>query len=763
MPAIGRNAPRREGPDKLCGRARYIDDYVLPGCLHGATLRSSIPYGTIRAVTFDPSFDWEGFVVATARDIPGRNRVALIEDDQPLLADSRVMHAMEPIALVAHADRARAYEALRHIMVEYGPLDPVLTIDASLARDQRLYGEDNVFKDLRIERGDVERGLREADHVIEGEYRVPHQEHAYIENNGVAAHVEDDGTIVVVGSMQCPFYVQKALKGIFGLPDDHVRVIQCTTGGGFGGKEEYPNMIAGHAALLALKAGRPVKIVYDRCEDMAATTKRHPARVRHRTGVARDGRLVAQDIDILMDGGAYATLSAVVLSRGALHATGPYTCANVRVRARVVATNTPPNGAFRGFGAPQTLFAAELQMEKIAAAIGVDAVALRRRNMFRKGAVLATGQRLRESVGTAEVLDTCLARSGYRRKVRDYARWNREPHATWRGIGLALVHHGAGFTGRGEVMLASRAAVSLSRDGRIRALAASTEIGQGTTTMLAQTTADALGVPVAWVGVETPDTWKVPNSGPTVASRTCMIVGGLLARAAAKLRKRIEAEVGAVPASPAAFARAARRVCGGEPELRIEEEYVKPPGIEWDDATYRGDAYGVYSYAAAAVELEVDRRTFEVTVTKITTAQDVGKAINPLLVEGQIAGGTAQGLGYALFEHVVYRNGVMQNPQLTNYIIPTFPDMPALDVVLVEKPYSRGPGGAKGVGELPMDVPGPAIAAAIFRATGLFVPELPILPEELLAAWLARQQPAEPEAPGRDREDRAIARAAGVC
>jgi CO/xanthine dehydrogenase Mo-binding subunit len=538
-----------------------------------------------------------------------------------------------------------------------------------------------------------------------------------------------------MGSMQCPYYVHKALKHLFDLPDRHVRVIQTTTGGGFGGKEEYPNMIAGHAALLALKSRRPVKMIYDRHEDMAATTKRHPARIRHRTGVTRDGRLVAQDIDIVMDGGAYVTLSPVVLSRGTLHATGPYTCPNVRVRAAVVATTTPPNGAFRGFGAPQTLFAAELQMERIAAVVGLDPVIVRRRNMVKRGAVLATGQRLRESVGAGAVLDEVVKRCEYRATRRAHDRWNADPdRTTWRGLGLALVFHGSGFTGRGEVVLASRVEVALGATGVFKALAASTEMGQGATTTLAQMTADALGVPVDWVDVEAPDTWKVPNSGPTVASRTVLIVGGLLDRAARDLRRRLTGPRGSFPATRHAMAAFARRACAGQPDVRAEARYEPPPDITWDEKAYRGDAYPVYSYAAAAVDLEVDRSTFEVRVRKVTTAQDVGRAINPRLVEGQIIGGTAQGLGYALLEHAVYRDGIMQNPQLTNYIIPTFPDMPPVAVTLVEEPYSRGPGGAKGVGELPMDVPAPAVAAAIHRATGVWIPELPILPERIMRA-----------------------------
>jgi CO/xanthine dehydrogenase Mo-binding subunit len=741
MKASTRGAtPRREGPEKLCGRTQYLDDHALPaGTLFGATLRSTIPRGKITKLDFDPAFPWKEFVIATARDIPGQNHVALMETDQPLLADGEVRHAMEPIALVAHRERARAYEALAHIRVEYEPQIAVLTLEESLARKQALHGADNVFKRFLIEKGDVEKGLAAAEVVVEGEYRVPHQEQAYIENNAMAAWIEDDGTVVVMGSLQCPYYVHKALKTMFGLPDERVRVVQAATGGGFGGKEEYPSMIAGHAALLAWKARKPVKIVYDRAEDMAATTKRHPAIVRHRTGLTGDGRLVAQDIEVAMDGGAYVTLSPVVLSRGTLHATGPYECANVRVRSRVLATNTPPNGAFRGFGAPQTLFAAELHMERIAERLGIDSVALRRRNAFKQGSVTSTGQVLDESVGARESLDECVKRSDYVRKRREHARWNKGKNRTWRGIGLALVHHGAGFTGSGETYLASRAAVSLTRDGELRVLAASTEIGQGTTTLFAQMVASVLGVTERDVIVETPDTGKVPNSGPTVASRTCMIVGGLLERAARQLRDELVQSVGRLPRSAKEWKEAGRRLCGRERARRFEVEYETPSGLRWDDRSYKGDAYGVYSYGAVAVDLEVDRLTWEVKVRRVTAAQDIGRAIHPLFVEGQIMGGTTQALGWALHENVVYRNGYMQNAQLTNYIIPTALDTPPLDVFIVEKPYSRGPRGAKGVGELPMDVPAPAVASAIHQATGLWITALPILPERLFEAHAAAQ------------------------
>jgi CO/xanthine dehydrogenase Mo-binding subunit len=740
MTSVGRSTPRTEGPEKLCGRARYLDDYVFEGGLHGVTFRSKVAHGRIRHITFDPAFPWAECVVATAKDIPGGNHVSLMENDQPLLADGRVLHPMEPIVLVAHPSRQKAYQALAHIRVEYEEVPAVSTVEEALAGKQVLRPPDNVFKSFRIEKGDVESALLRADVVVEGEYRVPHQEQAYIENQGMAAYVDADGTLVVMGSMQCPFYVHKALAHIFDLGDEKLRIVQTTTGGAFGGKEEYPSMIAGHAALLAWKARRPVKLVYDRSEDMAATTKRHPAWIRHKTGVTRDGKLLAQDIEILMDGGAYMTLSPVVLSRGTLHATGPYECPNVRVRSRVVATNTPPNGAFRGFGAPQTLFAAELHMEKVAEAIGLDSVTLRRRNVFKQGSVTATGQVLRESVGAPDVLERTLARSGYVRKQKEYERWYRARRPTWRGIGLALCHHGAGFTGSGETYLASRAAIALGREGEVRILVASTEMGQGTNTILVQLVADALGLDPELVTIAVPDTAGVPNSGPTVASRTCLIVGGLLERAARDLWGEVTRVLGSFPRTRQGLRRAAAELLNGDDERRFEARYEPPKEVRWDDATYKGDAYPVYSYGAVVVELEVDRLTYEVRVRRLTTAQDVGKAINPLLVEGQITGGTAQALGYALHENVVYKDGFMLNAQLTNYIIPTALDTPTMDVLIVEKPYSRGPHGAKGVGELPMDIPAPAVAAAIHHASGLWITELPILPERILEAVLRRDR-----------------------
>ncbi|MCX5796680.1 MAG: xanthine dehydrogenase family protein molybdopterin-binding subunit [Elusimicrobia bacterium] len=739
---VGIGVNRTDAPQKLTGAARFIDDYKLPGCLHAATLRTAIAHGRIKKITFDPSFPWHQFAIARAADIPGLNNVLFIEQDQPLLTEDKVLHPMQPILIVGHPDRAQAYQALKHIAVEYEEEEPVLSIEDSLAKKRLLRGEDNIFKKFLIEKGNLDEGFSRADRIVEGEYRVPHQEQAYIENHGMAAWVEGDGTIVVHGSLQCPYYVHKALVKIFNRPPEKIRVISAFTGGAFGGKEDYPSLIAGHAALLALKSGKPVKLIYDRAEDMAATTKRHPAIVRHKTGVSADGRLLAQDITLLMDGGAFATCSGVVLSRGTLHATGPYECPNVRVRSCVLATNTPPNGAFRGFGVPQAIFAAELQMEKIAATLGLSSLELRRRNAWKVGSITSTGQELKESVGASKCLELCVKKARYDQKRKAHARWNRDPgKPTWRGIGLALCHHGAGFTGSGEVTLASRAAVSLTKDGGIKVLAASTDLGQGAGTIFTQIAAHALALPPALIQVEVPDTALVPNSGPTVASRTTMVIGRLIERAAGQLKLELVRASGRVPQDRAGLKRAAKLLCNGQPARRFEVQYEKPADITWDDNLYRGEAYGVFSYAAVAVDLEVDRLTYEVKLRRVTTAQDIGKAINPTLAKGQIMGGTNQALGWALLEYADFRGGWMRNSQFTNYLIPTFADSPPMDVFLVEEPYSRGPYGAKGLGEMPMDLPAPAVVAAVRDATGFRFHAIPIRPEDICAEFLKAQRP----------------------
>ena len=703
MSAVGTNVKRKDGIGKATGRTKYADDLTFPDMIYGTTVRSTVPAGTIRSIRHELG---PGFTVADYRDIPGRNIVALIVDDQPCLVERRVRHVAEPILLIAHESRDALLEA--QVAIEYEQEAPIFDPTTS----------PQVLKELLIEKGNLEKGFANADVIVDGTYRTGHQEHIYIEVNGVIAVPEKNG-VAVYGSIQCPFYVDKALRVLLG-PGRHVRVIQTETGGGFGGKEEYPSMLACHAALLALKSGRPVKMIYDRVEDMLATTKRHPSIVRHRTGLKKDGRITAMDVDVVIDGGAYVTLSPVVLSRGSIHAAGPYRCANTRIHGRAMFTNTPPNGAFRGFGAPQTQFAMEVHMERIAEQLGIDPVKLRERNALKEGDLTATGQKLRADCSAHQVLKEAVRRSGYKRKARKYKGSNK-------GIGIALFYHGSGFTGSGELRLGSRASVETTERG-VRLLVSSTEIGQGTRTMHAQIVADAMGLPYDLVEVAPIDTSIVPDSGPTVASRTTMVVGKILERAAIELKEKL---AGAHPVEH--FKR--------HGATRCEKTHELPAWLKWDEERYRGDAYATFAWACNVAEVELDPDTFEVKPIRLTAVADIGKAIHPALATGQVEGGTGQGVGFALIEQVVMKNGAMANAQLTNYTIPTTLDTPAMDVVLIENPFPEGPFGAKGLGELPIDGPAPAIVNAI-RSLGIDAREVPATPELLLAARSSRERAA---------------------
>jgi CO/xanthine dehydrogenase Mo-binding subunit len=737
---------RREGPEKLTGLALYTDDIVVPGAWYGATVRSSDAHASFDALDFDPDFDWSKVVVVTADDIPGDNIVSSIKADQPILVPigGEIQHHAEPLALIAAPDKATLREARRRAVPRTTKLPAVFDPDAS----------DHVFANYTIDRGDVDAAFMAADLILEGEYRVGHQEQLYIENNAMIAVPTDGGGVTVTGSLQCPYYLHAALKRGLGLDDQAARVVQAETGGGFGGKEEFPSVIGLHAALLARKAQKPIRMIYDRHEDIAATTKRHPAIVRHRTGVTHDGKLIAQDIEVVMDGGAYCTLTPVVLSRGAIHAGGPYRCPNVRIRAKATRTNTPPNGAFRGFGAPQTEFAAETHLNRIAEQLGISPLDIRRRNVYTLGDTTPTGQVLRDSVAGEEVLERAAeaaefshmrARTGAARRARagsgsiPGSALRTERDRTASGIGLALAWHGAGFTGSGEVKLASVASLELTAEGRVRILTASTEMGQGTKTIFPQLVGDALGIPEADVEFAPQDTAYVPDSGPTVASRTAMVVGGLLIKAAVRLR----AEVESVAGGP--FATTAAAYARNNGATRIDQQFEPyPGGTPFDDATYTGDAYPAFGWAACVARVDVDLDTGEVHVRDVVAADDIGRVIHPVLAEGQVEGGTLQAVGYATIEEIKLRDGRYLNDRLATYIIPTALDAPRISTILVEAPFGGAPHGAKGVGELPMDVGAPAVVAAIADATGAWVTDLPASPERILAALADRPAVAGP-------------------
>jgi len=786
-PILGASPLRKEGRAKVLGAAKYTDDISLPGMWFGATVRSTIARGTIRSITFAPEIDWSEFAIVRASDIPGENTIVHLTKDHPCLADKAVNHPDEPILLLAHPDKTALIAAVRGVHIEYDELPGIFTIEESEAAveafngpahdDSRIIwpgsdmgGTANCFKQYLMYSGDAKEtedgiaaAFEAADFIVEAEYQTGAQEQLYIENNGVIAECNRDATgnitdVFVQGSMQCPYYLVHALTLVFNLPEEKCRVLQVETGGAFGGKEDFPSVIGSHAALLAMKCGHPVKITYDRAEDMAATTKRHPSRTRHRTAVSKDGKLLAGTIEVAIDGGAYATLSPVVLSRATIHAPGPYKWPYMRVRAKAMATNIPPHGAVRGFGAPQSLFGLERHMDKIAKTIGLTPEEFRRRNFLATGDCTVTGQPLVEPVDMQHLLTRALNEAGYHEKLARFAESNKTSSIK-RGVGFAAFMHGTGFTGSGERRLNSLVHLDILDDGRPQILVSSTEFGQGTNTILCQVAAQTLALPYEEITIAPVDTSVVPNSGPTVASRTAMIVGKLVERASIQMLTRLRDEKLLPPDhTPEEFKAATLAYRTKHGSVLSSVRYEPPAKIFWDDDLYRGDAYPGYAWAVYVAEVAVDMNTYMATCTRFDALQEVGLVMHPVLAKGQIEGGVAQGIGYALYEKCMWKDGHMMNNQMTNYIMPTSADLPPIHVHFEEVPSIHGPGGAKGIGELPMDGPAPAILNAIENATGVAFNTIPLLPEDIFERFTSFTNPdhggTEDLDPSKDRDTR---------
>jgi len=448
--------------------------------------------------------------------------------------------------------------------------------------------------------------------------------------------------------------------------------------------------------------------------------------------VTKDGKILGGEIEFTIDGGAYMTLSPVVLSRGAIHAGGPYYWPSVRIRAKAVATNVPPHGAFRGFGAPQSLFAMERHMDRVAQVVGISPVEIRRRNFLQPGQTTTTEQVIREPIDLGKLLDRGLDVSEYHGKKQRFASENRHA-ATKKGMGIAAFLHGAGFTGSGERYLSSVVGVEGCADGSVRVLVSSTEFGQGTKTVLSQIAAEALGLPYEDVSMAQPDTQEVPNSGPTVASRTAMVVGKLVLSAALGIRQTlISSKLLDEIYTAEEFRAACRRYVAQHGEFRCWSRYDAPSDIFWDDEKYRGEAYAAFAWAVYVAEVAIDLTTYAVTVKDFVALQEVGKVLHPLLAKGQIIGGVAQAIGFSLYEKVVWQNGRMQNGQMTNYIMPTSSDLPPIRVFFEELGNVYGAYGAKGIGELPMDGPAPAIINAVEDALGVSFNSVPLLAEDVM-------------------------------
>jgi len=724
---VGKGVLRFDAKDKVVGKALYTDDIELDDFLYGNHIGSPVVRGNLKNIIKDPNYDWSGFTFADYRDIPGKNEVESVIWDLPLLVEKEIRYHNQPILLIAHKNLKKLKEGIKHISFEIEELPAVSTIDESLKRDIIIARKDNIFKTKLLHRGDLTSGFEDADFIFEKTYYTPHQEQMYIEPNGIIAHWEDE-KLYIKGSMQCPYYVHGGLKVIFDKKDDEVIIAQAVVGGAFGGKEDYPTVISGHAGLLAKKANKKVKIIYDREWDVLVTTKRHPSKSIVKMGVKKDGKITALEMDFILDGGAYETMSSVILARGMLHAFGPYELDNVKVNGVIVATNTPPNGAFRGFGAPQSFFAIESHINLIAKELNLSPIEIRRKNFVQKNGTFPTGQLLGEDVVMREVFDKMLENANYEKLQEEIKEFNKNNKYKKRGFGFSTFFHGAGFTGNGELMLESTAGIKLTKEGKIFALIANTEMGQGAHTILPQIIAEALELPLDYVRTLEVDTSKVPNSGPTVASRTTMIVGEILRRAAVQLKEKVGFT------SEKDFAEKVKLYLNGKEEANFYETYNQPPNINWDDDNYRGDAYGTYAWATYGVLAEVDTLSYEVSLIDAWSVFDIGRVINPILASGQVEGGMIQSFGYALTENIVFKERKFWNADFTNYIIPSIMDVPNMHVDFYDNGYEFGPYGAKGLGELPMDGGAPAVNNAIRDAIGVDLFNLPLSPEQIMKA-----------------------------
>lgn len=741
---------RVDAAEKIRGETRYIADEKIPGLWFGGTVRSPHPHAKIVEIIFDIEFDWNKVAVVTAKDIPS-NYVAMLEKDMPFLADSVVRYVGEPVVLIAAQQKELVERATKFVKIEYEILPAVFDMLESEKSGVKIFGENNLFKEILIEKGNLESAKKTAYRMVALEAETGFQEQLYLEPQGVVAFPEKN-RILIRGSMQCPYYVKNAVTQMF-EGKKHITVIQSPTGGAFGGKEDYPSLIAGHAALLAAKCGHPVAIFHDREEDIKFTPKRHPSHHSDVAYVDKNGRLLGLDLTIHLDGGAYCTLSQVVLARAALTATGCYFVPNVRIHAKAVATNTVPSGAFRGFGGPQAVFAIEMLMEKIAHEMQITPEQLRRINLIDQFQETPTGQILKYSVSSKSTFEETLAMSDFVRKRDSYKKMNVSCLAALRngkiydsdqkikGIGISAFQHGAGFTGTGENKIQGKIRVEINENGKPVVYSSQTEMGQGKTTAFQNMLAEALFIDRENVIIAEVNTDDVPDSGPTVASRTTMVVGSLLVDAAGEIIRQLSAKLekdeniayeyrqgyfyGGSKIIP--FFEVAKKFTG----ISVEKQYRHPPIIKFDDMLWKGDAYPVYSWAAAVAEIEVDPLTFEIAVTRYYTTHDIGKAINYDQAVAQIEGGSLQGIGYALFEKAQIKNGQFDVNGFTDYIIPALTEMPEFHVKILENPYPFGPFGAKGLGELPLVGAAPAIASALWMIFGEEFNKIPILPEDL--------------------------------
>ncbi|MFW6284830.1 MAG: xanthine dehydrogenase family protein molybdopterin-binding subunit [Bacillota bacterium] len=690
MNDISKSIPKTDSVSKMEGSARYTDDYRYEGLLYARTLRSEVAHGQIESIDL-PDMP-EGYTVVSSEDIDGENVVNMIFDDWPVFAEREVHYIGEPILLIVGPDKQTVKNLIENTKVHIKPLPATFE-----------YVESVVHK--HFHKGDPDKAFKEADRHFEKTYETGYQEQAYIEPQGFIGYPDNSG-VTLVGSIQCPYYVKKAVQRTTNLDDSLVRIIQAEVGGAFGGKEEFPSLMACQLAVAIKKTRRPIKLIYDRPEDMETTTKRHPSKTTMEAALSKSGKLLGIRVHVGIDGGAYTGLSGVVLSRAMIAVSGAYTIDHLDVSGDVYRTDTVPNGAFRGFGAPQMLFAIEMFMHHIAKHLGRDPDDFRENYLAKQGDKTSTSGTFKDPIIMPAMIERAKELSDYEAKRKAY----QDP-SVLKGIGMSWFLHGCGFTGSGEADII-KARVRLHKDvhDEVHILIAAVDMGQGPKTTIRKVVAHVLEMPIKNVHYPNPDTKDAPDSGPTVASRTAMIVGGLCARAAKTLKETFKP---------------------GEAQ-DVYEQYVQPKDIEWDEDTMHGDAYPAYSWGVNIVEVEVDKATYEIDVKHVTSVYDVGKSLDDRIIKGQIDGGQAQALGYATLEVMTHKDGKIRQNGYTDYIIPTSVDAPPMTSEVMDNPYALGPYGAKGAGELTLVGGAPALAKAVEQAIGTPVTKIPVTPESIM-------------------------------
>jgi len=747
-PAVGQRVTRPDSRPHVLGKTIYIDDMTFPGMLHTKILRSEYAHAKILSIDVSEAEKMPGVVATlTGKEIPVVTFGPSYQD-QPLLADDKVRHLGDGVVAVAAETEQQAQDALTKIKVEYEPLEIVLDpLEAMKDGAPKIHGDSNVYATKKIQKGDVEQALKDADHIFEKRFTTQMVEHVPMEPHAAIALWEPTGDLHVYSSLGRITLGRADIARTLGMPMNRIRVTATIVGGNFGGKNEIT--LEPILALLAKKSGRPVKGVFSREDEFISSTTRHPFVMDYTTGVNNDGTIVARKVRIVCDGGAYCSWSETTLGKGAILSVGPYNIDNIKVEASAVYTTKTTTGAMRGFGAPQVCFAYESHMDDIAHALGIDPLEIRLKNAFVEGSASPTGQVL-HSVVVKESLNTAADHFGWKDKLATGGKS--------RGRGVACMWYPIGFT---VLANASAAVVKVNEDGTATVLTGTVETGQGSLTVLGQIAAEELGVAADDVKVVSADTDTTPMDTGAISSRTTYVTGNAIRLAAEKAKmilfaaaapmlgvkaEQLEArdrkiQVKNYPQKALSIGDVALQAqfVNGEPALGSAS--FNPHTVAMDPETGQGKPFGTYVYATQIAEVEVDEETGEVEVLRIVAAHDCGTPINPTLVEGQVEGGISMGVGLALYEEMLFDDaGKQLNPNLTNYIMPTSLDMPDVEVHIVDNYDPTGPFGAKGVGE-PTSVPTAAcIVNAINDAVGVRITSLPATAEKVLKAIQERDK-----------------------